>query len=210
MDIEEYIELHTTPEDDVLRKLRRHTNLTTTFPRQLSGPVQGKLLEMLSRMIAPKYILEIGTFTGYSAYCLAKGLQKGGMLHTVEVKDELEEPLLAFFEQAGVSDRIMLHIGDGAQVAKDLDLTFDLAFIDGDKRQYPEYYENVFPKIRVGGYIIIDNVLWYDKVITEPKHNDPYTAGIIALNDIIQDDSRVENVLVPVRDGLMVVRKVTE
>lgn len=210
MDIEEYIELHTTPEDDVLRKLRRHTNLTTTFPRQLSGPVQGKLLEMLSRMIAPKYILEIGTFTGYSAYCLAKGLQKGGMLHTVEVKDELEEPLLAFFEQAGVSDRIMLHIGDGAQVAKDLDLTFDLAFIDGDKRQYPEYYENVFPKIRVGGYIIIDNVLWYDKVITEPKHNDPYTAGIIALNDIIQNDSRVENVLVPVRDGLMVVRKVTE
>ena len=207
MDIEEYIESHTTPEDEALRQLRRHTNLTTTFPRQLSGPVQGKLLEMLSRMIAPKTILEIGTFTGYSAYCLAKGLQPGGMLHTIEVKDEMEEPLLSFFEKSGISDRVTLHIGDAVDVVEDLDMTFDLAFIDGDKRQYPDYYAVVLPKIKSGGYIIIDNVLWYDKVITEPKHNDPYTAGIIALNDIVQQDESVENVIVPVRDGLTIVRK---
>ena len=207
MDIEEYVENHTTPEDEPLRLLRRHTNLTSTMPRQLSGPVQGKLLEMISRMISPKNILEIGTFTGYSAYCLAKGLKDGGTLHTIEVKDELEEPLLDFFETSGIANRVVLHIGDGAVVAKEIDAEFDLVFIDGDKRQYPEYYDVVFPKVRVGGYILVDNVLWYDKVITEPKHNDPYTAGIIRLNDIIQNDDRVENVLVPIRDGLTIVRK---
>lgn len=207
MDIEEYVENHTTPEDEPLRLLRRHTNLTSTMPRQLSGPVQGKLLEMISRMVSPKNILEIGTFTGYSAYCLAKGLKDGGKLHTIEVKDELEEPLLNFFESAGIANKVELHIGDGAVVAKEIDEEFDLVFIDGDKRQYPEYYEAVFPKVRVGGYILVDNVLWYDKVITEPKHNDPYTAGIIRLNDIIQNDDRVENVLVPIRDGLTIVRK---
>jgi len=207
MDIEEYVENHTTPEDEPLRLLRRHTNLTSTMPRQLSGPVQGKLLEMISRMVSPKNILEIGTFTGYSAYCLAKGLKDGGKLHTIEVKDELEEPLLNFFESAGIANKVELHIGDGAVVAKEIDEEFDLVFIDGDKRQYPEYYEAVFPKVKVGGYILVDNVLWYDKVITEPKHNDPYTAGIIRLNDIIQNDDRVENVLVPIRDGLTIVRK---
>jgi len=210
MDIEEYIENHTTPEDEALRQLRRHTNLTTTFPRQLSGPVQGKLLEMLSRMIAPTNILEIGTFTGYSAYCLAKGLREGGVLHTIEVKDEMEDPLLSFFEKAGISDKVTLHIGDAVDVVKEMDMTFDLAFIDGDKRQYPDYYSVVFPKIKVGGYIIIDNVLWYDKVITEPKHNDPYTAGIIALNDIVQNVHRVEHVIVPVRDGQTLVRTIHE
>lgn len=209
-DIDEYVENHTTAEDEVLRQLRRHTNLTSTMPRQLSGPVQGKLMEMFSRMIAPKYILEIGTFTGYSAYCLAKGLQPGGKLHTIEVKDELEDPLLAFFDKAGISDRVELHIGDGAQIVKEMDITFDLAFIDGDKRQYPEYYANVFPKLRVGGYMLIDNVLWYDKVLTDPKANDPYTRGIIMMNDIVQNDPRVENVLVPIRDGLTVVRKLSE
>jgi predicted O-methyltransferase YrrM len=209
-DIELYVENHTTAEDDVLRQLRRKTNLTTTMPRQLSGPVQGKLLEMFSRMINPEYILEIGTFTGYSAYCLAKGLKQGGKLHTIEVKDELEEPLLTFFSKAGISDKVQLHIGDGAEIVKNLDIKFDMAFIDGDKRQYPEYYANVFPKIKVGGYILIDNVLWYDKVISQPKGNDAYTKGIIELNDIVQNDDRVDNVLVPIRDGLTVARKLRD
>ena len=147
MDIEEYIENHTTPEDEALRQLRRHTNLTTTFPRQLSGPVQGKLLEMLSRMIAPKNILEIGTFTGYSAYCLAKGLQDGGMLHTIEVKDEMEEPLLSFFEKSGIADCVTLHIGDAVDVVKDMDVVFS------SEIQYSDYFKLAYPSAK---HILID------------------------------------------------------
>ena len=206
--LDEYIEKHTTEEDEVLVWLRRKTNLTTTMPRQLSGQVQGKLLEFFSRMICPENILEIGTFTGYSAYCLSKGLKQGGKLHTIEIKDELEDHLTEFFSKAGISDKVVLHIGDGAEIVKTFDFQFDMAFIDGDKRQYPLYYKNVFDKIKIGGYILIDNVLWYDKVITEPKNNDTYTKGIIELNDIVQNDNRVENVLLPVRDGLMIVRKI--
>ena len=208
MNLEDYIELHTTPEDEVLMNLRRKTNLTTTMPRQLSGPVQGKLLEFLSIMIAPKYILEIGTFTGYSAYCLAKGLQAGGKLHTFEVRDEYEDNILDFFERAGISDRVSLHIGDAEQLVGDLPYTFDLAFIDGDKRQYPAYYQTVLPKIKTGGYIIVDNTLWYDKVTIDSNSKDPYTQGVISLNDMVQNDSRVENVLIPIRDGLTLIRKV--
>lgn len=209
--IDEYIENHTTEEDQVLSWLRRKTYLTTTMPRQLSGRVQGKLLEMFSRMINPENILEIGTFTGYSAYCLTKGLVPGGKLHTIEVKDELEDHLNDFFSRAGVLDKVVLHIGDGAQIVKEFnDSMFDMVFIDGDKRQYPEYYENVFPKVKIGGYILIDNVLWYDKVISEVKNNDPYTLGIIKLNDMVQADNRVENVLVPIRDGLTLARKISD
>jgi predicted O-methyltransferase YrrM len=208
--IDEYIENHTTKEDDVLVWLRRNTNLTTTMPIQLSGQVQGRLLEFFSRMLQPERIFEIGTFTGYSAYCLSKGLKPGGKLHTVEIKDELEERLISFFYRAGISDKVVLHIGDGAEIVKTFDFQFDLAFIDGDKRQYPSYYESVFPKIKTGGYILIDNVLWYDKVLSVPKENDAYTKGITILNDIVQNDDRVENVLLPLRDGLMIVRKVRE
>ncbi|MBQ5403169.1 MAG: class I SAM-dependent methyltransferase [Bacteroidales bacterium] len=209
--IDEYIENHTTEEDQVLSWLRRKTYLTTTMPRQLSGRVQGKLLEMFSRMINPENILEIGTFTGYSAYCLTKGLKAGGKLHTIEVKDELEDHLNDFFSRAGILDKVVLHIGDGAQIVKEFsDSMFDMVFIDGDKRQYPEYYENVFPKVKIGGYILIDNVLWYDKVISEVKNNDPYTLGIIKLNDMVQADNRVENVLVPIRDGLTLARKISD
>ncbi len=209
--IDEYIENHTTEEDQVLSWLRRKTYLTTTMPRQLSGRVQGKLLEMFSLMINPENILEIGTFTGYSAYCLTKGLKAGGKLHTIEVKDELEDHLNDFFSRAGILDKVVLHIGDGAQIVKEFsDSMFDMVFIDGDKRQYPEYYENVFPKVKIGGYILIDNVLWYDKVISEVKNNDPYTLGIIKLNDMVQADNRVENVLVPIRDGLTLARKISD
>jgi len=209
-DIDEYVENHTTPEDEVLRLLRRRTNLTSLMPRMLSGPVQGKFMEMISLMVAPKYVLEIGTFTGYSAYCLSKGLQEGGKVHTIEVKDELEDSIREFFESAGISDKVELHIGDGEQIVKDMDIMFDLAFIDGDKRQYPAYYQNVMDKMRVGGYILIDNVLWYDKVLTDPKANDPYTKGIIEMNDMVQNDPRVENVLLPIRDGLTIVRKLRD
>lgn len=208
--LEEYIENHTTAEDEVLVWLRRKTNLTTTMPRQLSGQVQGKLLEFFSRMIAPENILEIGTFTGYSAYCLSKGLKPGGRLYTIEIKDELEDHLKEFFSMAGISDKVVLKIGDGAEIVKEFGFKFDMAFIDGDKRQYPLYYKNVFDKIKTGGYMLIDNVLWYDKVVSQVKENDTYTKGIIELNDIIQNDKRVENVLLPLRDGLMVVRKISD
>ena len=140
----------------------------------------------------------------------AEMLKPGGKLHTVEIKDELEERLISFFYRAGISDKVVLHIGDGAEIVKTFDFQFDLAFIDGDKRQYPSYYESVFPKIKTGGYILIDNVLWYDKVLSVPKENDAYTKGITILNDIVQNDDRVENVLLPLRDGLMIVRKVRE
>lgn len=207
-DIELYVENHTTAEDDVLRQLRRKTNLTTTMPRQLSGPVQGKLLEMFSRMINPEYILEIGTFTGYSAYCLAKGLKQGGKLHTIEVKDELEEPLLTFFSKAGISDKVQLHIGDGAEIVKNLDIKFDMAFIDGDKRTYKETYEMALAVVRKGGFIIADNTLWDGHVVDQRYDRDPQTQGIETFNDYILKDPRVEQVILPLRDGLTLIRKV--
>lgn len=138
---------------------------------------------------------------------MSKGLKNNGELHTIEIKDEMKEPIEVFFQRAGIQDKVKLHIGDAVEIVKTFAFQFDMAFIDGDKRQYPTYYEEVFDKIKSGGYILIDNVLWYDKVITEPKDNDTYTKGIQELNNIVQNDTRVENVLLPLRDGLMVVRK---
>ncbi|MDX9770753.1 MAG: O-methyltransferase [Tenuifilaceae bacterium] len=205
-DMEDYLLKHTTPEDKVLYELNRHTHLTSLQPRMLSGPIQGKLLEMLSRMLKPHRILEIGTYTGYSALCLAKGLAEGGQLHTIEVNDEVCETALDFFRRAGAEGKITLHEGSALDIIPQLDEVFDLVLIDGDKRQYPQYLEMVLPKVKSNGYILADNVLWGGKVLlNEP--DDAYTKGVMDFNDMVADDNNLEQVLLPLRDGLMLIRK---
>jgi len=206
-DLENYIEAHTTPEDEVLYELRRQTYLKVLRPRMISGPVQGQLLTMLCRMIKPASVLEIGTFTGYATICMARGMEPGTQLHTIERDDELEPFIRHYLDRAGLEDKVQLHIGDALQVINDLDVAFDLVFIDGDKRQYPEYYETVMPKMKPGGYIVADNILWNGKVVDPDASADEYTQGILRFNAMVKDDPRTTQVVLPVRDGLMMVRK---
>ena len=208
-DFELYLAHHTSPEDDVLAELSRFTNLTTYNPRMLSGRQQGLFLQMICKMFKPRNVLEIGTFTGYSAICIARGIMPTGHLDTIEVNDELEEVILKFFTLAGVKKNISLHLGSALEIIPTLDSTYDMVFIDGDKREYPDYYQLVFPKVKVGGYIIADNVLWNGKVI-DPDSNDLHTNAILSFNQMVQDDDRVENVLLPMRDGLMLIQKIME
>jgi len=207
MDIEQYTEQHTTPEDETLSWLVRQTHLQTIHPRMLSGMVQGRLLSMISAMLIPRRILEIGTFTGYSALCLSKGLARDGLLHTIERNDEWEDLIRQAITRAGETARIILHIGDALNIIPQIDERFDLVYIDGDKREYIAYYEAALSKLRPGGFILADNVLWDGKVLEEPQPHDHQTQGIVSFNKCVQADSRVENVLLPLRDGLMVVRK---
>jgi predicted O-methyltransferase YrrM len=205
-DMEEYLLQHTTPEDDILYKLNRHTHLTSLQPRMLSGPIQGKLLEMISRMIAPQRILEIGTYTGYSAICLAKGLTDNGHLHTIDINDEICDTALEFFRLADMASKITLHIGSALDIIPMLNEEFDLVLIDGDKRQYPRYLELVLPKVKTNGYILADNVIWGGKVLlNEP--DDAYTKGVMHFNDLVANHNGLEQVLLPLRDGLMLIRK---
>ncbi|MFW6389227.1 MAG: O-methyltransferase [Marinilabiliaceae bacterium] len=206
-DIESYVEAHTTPEDALLYELRRQTYLKMLSPRMISGPVQGQLLTMLCRMIKPASVLEIGTFTGYAAICMARGMEPGTHLHTIEQDDELEPFIRHYLELAGLEEKIHLHVGDALQVLSDLDANFDLIFIDGDKRQYPQYYEAVIPKMKPGGYIFADNVLWNGKVVDSCASDDEYTQGILRFNSIVKNDPRTTQVILPVRDGLMMVRR---
>ncbi len=208
-DLEEYLNQHSTPEDSVLAELTRHTYLTTYNPRMLSGRQQGLFLQMLCKMLNPKRVLEIGTFTGYSAICIARGITPYGTLDTIELNDELEESILKFFNQAEVTQTITLHIGNALEIIPTLDYHYDLVFIDGDKLEYPEYYNKVFPQIKVGGFILADNVLWDNKVLN-PDPNDTHTKAIMDFNQMVQDDSRVQNVILPMRDGLMLIQKITD
>jgi caffeoyl-CoA O-methyltransferase len=204
----EYIEKHTSPESEILARLNRETHVKILQSRMISGHVQGKLLEFLSLMIAPKYILEIGTFTGYSSICLASGLQKDGEIHTIECNDEIVHFAEKYFREAGISQQAVIHTGDALNIIPGLDRMFDLIFIDGEKTEYPEYYELCMDKLSPGGYILIDNVLWNGKVLDTPEPTDDDTSSIQQLNDKIQADRRVENIILPLRDGLMLVRKV--
>ena len=190
--------------------LQKQTNLRTNHARMLCGPVEGKLMEMLSGMIQPSNILEIGAFTGYSAICLARGLKEGGMLDSLELNDELEDLILQAHEKAGLADKITLHIGDAKQTLKTLKeqgKMYDLVFIDANKREYPAYYELVFDMVRPGGYILADNVLWDGKVYQENVPQDAQTQGIFKFNEIVKEDPRVENVIIPLRDGMNLIRK---
>jgi len=204
-----YLSQHSAPEDDVLADLVRFTNLTTYNPRMLSGRQQGLFLQMICQMYKPQNTLEIGTFTGYSAICMTRGMMPNGHLDTIEVNDELEETILKYLNLAGVKQYVNLHIGNALDIIPKLDVTYDLVFIDGDKREYPSYYKEIFPKVKVGGYIIADNVLWNGKVI-DPDSNDVHTKAILNFNQMVQDDTRVANVLLPIRDGLMFINKLKD
>jgi caffeoyl-CoA O-methyltransferase len=203
--IADYAEKHTTADTPLLHALERETHLTTLSPRMLSGHLQGRFLSMISRMMQPSCILEIGTFTGYSALCLAEGLTEGGVLYALEADDELETIINKYIKASDHKNRIQLIIGDALRIIPTLDAVFDIVFIDAAKREYPAYYEAVIGKVRAGGLIIADNVLWSGKVVQDKKDED--TAIIDAFNKMIQDDSRVDNILLPLRDGLMVAMK---
>ncbi len=204
-DLEEYLSQHTTPEDDVLYTLQRHTQLTTYHPRMVSGQVQGKFLELVSHMVNPMRILEIGTFTGYSAICLARGLAPLGHLHTIEINDEVVDTAREYINRAGLTNRITVHVGDALNVIPTLNEKFDLVLIDGDKRQYPQYLDCVMNCLNSQGVILADNVLWGGKVL-DYKCKDPFTVALREFNSMVQRDPRLENVLVPLRDGLMMIR----
>jgi predicted O-methyltransferase YrrM len=205
--IQEYSEQHTSPEDSLLEKINRETNANFLYPRMLSGHLQGRLLSMISKMIRPKYILEVGTYTGYSALALAEGLQPDGTIITIDINEELEGKISAFFAESNYSAMIDFRIGDAQEIIPTLGVPFDLVFIDADKENYSNYYELALEKLITGGYIIADNVLWSGKVLDQPKKKDVETEALIKFNDQVQNDSRVENVLLPVRDGLLLVRK---
>lgn len=204
--LERYIVNHSSPEDPVLEDLFRQTHLRFVNPNMVSGHLQGKLLEMLSEMIKPSLILEIGTFTGYSAICLARGLKPGGRLITVELNDELDEFTQTYFLKAGVVSMITKITGRFQDVIDSIEGEFDLVFIDGDKREYPDYYYLIINKVKPGGFIIADNVLWGGQVL-ERDSTDPQTRGIIEFNEMIIKQKNVENIILPLRDGLMLIRK---
>ena len=206
-EIEAYCEAHTTEESDLLRRLYRETHLQTINPRMASGQLQGQFLSLVSKMIRPRRILEIGTFTGYSAICLAEGLTDDGILHTVEVNEEYEERIRRYFSESADGQKMMLHIGDAKEIVPTLSEEWDLVFIDAEKTDYQDYYEMVFPQVRKNGFILIDNTLWNSKVVHEVRHNDHDTQAVMAFNDRVQRDPRVRNLLLPFRDGLMMIEK---
>ena len=206
-DIEKYVLAHSEPEGDYLYRLYRATNIHTIHGRMASGHLQGRLLKMLVSMIRPKNILEVGTFSGYSAICMAEGLDEGGKVWTFEINDEMEDFTRPWIENSPVADKIDFRIGDANVEAPKLGVTFDLAFVDGDKRTYVETYEMVLRLLRHGGYIIADNTLW-DGHVTDPAYDhDHQTQGIRQCNDHVAADNRVEQVIVPLRDGLTLIRK---
>ncbi|ADQ79421.1 O-methyltransferase family 3 [Paludibacter propionicigenes WB4] len=207
MNLDEYISNHSDAEPEYLAKINRATHVKLINPRMCSGHLQGRVLSMFCRMIQPNRILELGTFTGYSALCMAEALPEGGVLHTIECDDELEDFILQNFAGSEYADKIQLHIGDALTEIEKLNETFDLVFIDADKREYLDYYEAVLPKLRCGGYILADNTLWDGKVLKTVEPNDKQTIEIMRFNDFVATDPRVEKVILPLRDGLTLIRK---
>jgi|SRR5688572_2803083 len=204
-DLQRYAEQHTSPESDLLKKINRDTHAHVLMPRMLSGHLQGRVLSMISHLLKPQRILEIGTYTGYSSLCLAEGLSPGGKLITIDINEELEKRVREHFAQW--QDKIEYRIGNALDIIPALNEIFDLVFIDADKSNYIKYFDLVIDKIRPGGFILADNVLWSGKVLDKNPDND--TKSIIAFNQKIQHDSRVENVLLPIRDGIMMIRKLS-
>jgi caffeoyl-CoA O-methyltransferase len=205
--LEAYAENNSSPEPALLAQLRRETHLRSHMPQMLSGPIQGGLLRFISQMIQPDCILEIGTFTGYSALCLADGLSDGGKLHTIEINPEMVEFAGRYFKEAGVSDKIIQHTGDAVSIIPGLPGPFDLVFIDADKENYLRYLELILDKLSSKGWILADNTLWYGRVLEDNAENDRETAGIVAFNSFVATAEGLECLLLPVRDGLTLIRK---
>jgi len=208
--LEKYAVNHTSAELPVLAKLSRATHLRTHQPQMLSGHLQGTFLQMISRMIQPETILEIGTFTGYSAICLAQGLQPGGKLYTIDVNPEMEDFAAPFFEEAGLKDKIVMLTGNASEIIETINESFDLVFIDADKESYITYFDQVLSKVKPGGYILADNTLWYGRVIEPGAETDRETAGIVKFNTYVQQHAGAENILLPLRDGITIARKKPE
>ncbi len=204
-DLQKYVDDHTSPESELLKKISRDTHAKILMPRMLSGHVQGRFLSMVSHLIQPKNILEVGTYTGYSAICLAEGLVPGGKLVTIDVNEELESRVRSYFSQDGLTEKIDYLIGDAAKIIPTLEIIFDLIFIDADKENYSAYYDLVFEKVRPGGLILADNVLWSGKVVKSKPDKD--TRALLEFNQKVKTDSRVECMLLPLRDGMMMIRK---
>ncbi|MCC5932520.1 MAG: O-methyltransferase [Cyclobacteriaceae bacterium] len=206
--LQKYLENHCSAEDDLLYRLRRETHLKVMHPHMISGPEQGRFLAFLSQMIQPKYILDIGTFTGYSALCLAKGLRNDGKLITIDINEEINDLAVRYFREAGFDNKIQKLTGDAAVLIPQISLCFDLVFIDADKIKYPVYYELALEKMKPGAFLLIDNVLWYGKVVEDDiRINDKETLILKKFNEMVQQDKRVENVIIPLRDGISIVRK---
>lgn len=206
--LDDYICMHTSDEPELLRRLNRETHLKVLQPRMLSGHFQGRFLSMISKMLRPKNILEIGTYTGYSAFCLLEGLQEGGKITTIDINEELEEMVRAYIQTAGAGATIDYRVGDALKIIPELNLDFDLVFIDADKDNYLNYYHLVIDKLPSGAVILTDNVLWSGKVLEEVAANDLDTKAIIEFNDVVKNDPRVETILIPIRDGIMMTRKI--
>lgn len=207
--LDDYIRSHIDPEGDYLHRLYRDTQLRLSYGQMACGHIQGRLLKMFTRMVQPRLVVELGTFSGYSALSIAEGLEDGAVLHTFEIYDEQEDFTRPWIEGSAYADKIQLHIGDALQLIPQMDLKdIDLAFVDADKRHYVEFYEMLLPRVRQGGIIIADNTLWYGHVVEEhTRESDLQTLGIKAFNDLLANDDRVEKVIVPVRDGLTIIRK---
>lgn len=206
--IEEYISAHIEDESALLRDLYRETNLRLLNPRMASGHIQGRLLKMLVSMVKPQLILEIGTFTGYATLCMAEGLEGDAVIHTVEIDDELEDFIRKGFDRSPFADRIRLHIGNALNIVPELGLEFDMIFLDGDKREYPEYYTQLMRYLRPGGYLIADNTLWDGHVVDSGYDSDPQTVAVRRFNDMVKADDSVEVAIIPIRDGLTIIRKI--
>ncbi|HLV24596.1 MAG TPA: O-methyltransferase [Moheibacter sp.] len=206
-ELEKYLENHTTPQSDLLKRLERETFQKTTQPQMLSGAYQGRLLSLISKLIRPKRILEIGTFTGYATLCLAEGLPNDGKIITVDRNEELMYLPKKYFAESEFAKQIEIRMGNALNVLDELNEPFDLVFIDADKSNYIHYYEKVLEKMNSGGVILADNVLWYGKVLTEPKVNDKDTMILKEFNDLALNDNRVETIILPIRDGISLIRK---
>lgn len=205
-DLEDYVTAHSDAEPELLAELNRETHLKVLQPRMLSGHLQGRVLSLLSKLVRPKYILEVGTYTGYSALCLAEGLQPDGELHTLDVNEELVPVQQKYFQQSAFGKQIKAHLGNALETIPKLDHRFDLAFIDADKPNYSNYFDLILPKMNKGGIILSDNVLWSGKVVGPLKKPDKSTAAILAYNKKLKEDKRVETIMLPIRDGLTVCR----
>lgn len=205
--LEQYILDHIDKEPEALYTLNREAHRDLLWPRMVSGHLQGRLLRMLCMMIKPQRILELGTFAGYSALCMAEAIGDNATIDTLEINDELEPFIMRHFDASEHGHKIKLHIGDAFAIIQQLNASYDLVFIDANKRHYPEYYNAIFDKVNPGGYIIGDNILWDGKVIQEVAQKDKQTQGILKFNEMVQNDPRVENVILPIRDGMMIARK---